>query len=1081
MKKALSFKNKLILYLFLVLMILSAVLVLFFLYYNQLEQRQRHSIEREIKMVTELKSFEIAQWYRQRRADAEVFSRSNNMIRSVQVLIESNASDESKKWHYQSLQKRCQSVCELNHYKDVIVIDTQNRIVCSITDDTCGVISNIERSKQESNDLREGIFIDFHEGCQMNEVRLDVISPFCNSDGVVSYLVLRVNPNDYLFPLLDKWSQDENNMETIMAREEGDSMLIFSSQNGLKLERFATSQVGKIAFSNRRHDGIVREGVDYKNDAVLFYVVPVDGTKWMLGAKIKRDQVYGPVNQMAITGAIILFLILVTLIAFGVIIWSVDRRKTLEALLGQEAKLREVMDKMLEGCQIIGFDWRYKYLNDAAVRDARKSREELLGKTMMACYPGINQTALWQNLEKCMSQRITMRVENEFIYSDGSIGWFSLSVQPIPEGIFLLSLDITEQKLAEEKLKASERNLKLFVDNAPASIAMFDKEMRYMEVSQRYIVDYHVDVVDLIGMSHYDVFPDLPNHWKIIHQRCLAGETIRSEEDTFPREDGTIDWLRWEIHPWYNAIGEIGGVLLFSEVITERKRNEERLKDINRKFKKAQQIAQMGSWEYDFLTDRYQFSEEGCRILGLETGIEVTSEKISEIFPANEFEKFENAKQRFIDEDGVLKVDLHLFIDRSVDRYAHIEAELIQNGNGMPAKLLGVIQDVTAARLSEKVIIESEFKLRRFYESGLTGVVYWSINGLITDSNDKFLEMTGYTRHELELHQVNWHEMTPPEYKHQDQLMLEELSTYGRNSQAWEKQYIRKDGTLITVLVACATLDFLDSLNGIAFILDISDRKKAELEIIRLNEDLERRVEARTSQLKLLNDDLESFAYTVSHDLRAPLRGISGFAQFLIDDYGVVLDDDGRRLCQIILDNTQKMKDLISDLLDFSRVRAKEIICGNVNMRDVIQSAINDCCVQAEGVDIQFDVKDIHDANADYAMMKQVWINLISNSIKYSSTRDKISIQISSEDCGDVIKYTITDNGIGIDMNYAYKLFGVFQRLHNNPQYEGTGVGLAIVKRIIEKHNGNIWVESKLNEGATFCFVLPNTIESINS
>jgi PAS domain S-box-containing protein len=262
------------------------------------------------------------------------------------------------------------------------------------------------------------------------------------------------------------------------------------------------------------------------------------------------------------------------------------------ALAASEDRYHRTLDNMLEGCQIIGFDWRYLYVNETVVRHARRAKDELLGYTMMECYPGIEKTAMFAVLQRCMRERTFERMENEFAYPDGVKAWFELSIQPVPEGVFVLSLDITARKQSVNALLQSEQRLRLFIEHAPAAIAMFDRDMRYLSVSQRWLTDYRLSEPEIIGRSHYDIFPDIPQRWREIHQRCLNGAVEKSEADPFPRADGALDWVRWEIHPWRDASGEIGGIVLFSEVITARKQAEERIRKLNRTLEMLSDINQ---------------------------------------------------------------------------------------------------------------------------------------------------------------------------------------------------------------------------------------------------------------------------------------------------------------------------------------------------------------------------------------------------------------------------------------------------------------------------------------------------------
>lgn len=259
---------------------------------------------------------------------------------------------------------------------------------------------------------------------------------------------------------------------------------------------------------------------------------------------------------------------------------------------------------------------------------------------------------------------------------------------------------------------------------------------------------------------------------------------------------------------------------------------------------------------------------------------------------------------------------------------------------------------------------------------------------------------------------------------------------------------------------------------GMIISVDISDVKKAENEIRDLNRKLEKKVIAGTEQLVAANKELEAFSYSVSHDLRAPLRAIDGYTRMIEEDYGKLLDDEGKRLLETVQSNAKRMGVLIDDLLAFSRLGKKELLKTNVNMTANASAALTEI---NKNVDHRAAVivEDLLPVQADYALINQVFINLISNAIKYSKKKDKPVIRIHSERVKNDIVYSISDNGAGFDMQYANKLFGVFQRLHSMDEFEGTGVGLAIVHRIITKHGGRVWAEGKIGEGATFSFSLP--------
>lgn len=254
---------------------------------------------------------------------------------------------------------------------------------------------------------------------------------------------------------------------------------------------------------------------------------------------------------------------------------------------------------------------------------------------------------------------------------------------------------------------------------------------------------------------------------------------------------------------------------------------------------------------------------------------------------------------------------------------------------------------------------------------------------------------------------------------------------------------------------------------------DITQHKTVAGQIKQLNDELQRNL----VQLEVTNKELESFSYSVSHDLRAPVRSLNGYSKILQEDYNDKLDDEGRRLLQIIQNNADRMGQLIDDLLSFSKLGKKEIVKTEVHSEKMVDHILAEL---ATNIPHKATVvrEQLVNTRADYALLTQVWINLLSNAIKYSSKKAAPRIEIGSYQTDDQTIFFVRDNGAGFSMDYAHKLFGVFQRLHKASDFEGTGVGLAIVQRIIIKHGGRVWAEGKENEGATFYFSLPTRGET---
>lgn len=245
-------------------------------------------------------------------------------------------------------------------------------------------------------------------------------------------------------------------------------------------------------------------------------------------------------------------------------------------------------------------------------------------------------------------------------------------------------------------------------------------------------------------------------------------------------------------------------------------------------------------------------------------------------------------------------------------------------------------------------------------------------------------------------------------------------------------------------------------------------------EIESFNEVLENKVNERTRELALANKELESFSYSISHDLRAPLRTAHGFMEIFSEDYVQQMDDEAKRIMEKVMGSTRKMTFLIDDILEFSRLGRQELNKSMISMNELVMEVWNEQTFDVGNRIIKLDKKDLPDVLGDRKTLKQVWANLISNAIKYSRQKEIAAIQIGAKVQNQMVIYYIKDNGAGFSMDYYSKLFGVFQRLHNDREFEGTGAGLAIAQRILKKHGGDIWAEAEPGNGATFFFVVEN-------
>ncbi len=389
------------------------------------------------------------------------------------------------------------------------------------------------------------------------------------------------------------------------------------------------------------------------------------------------------------------------------------------------------------------------------------------------------------------------------------------------------------------------------------------------------------------------------------------------------------------------------------------------------------------------------------------------------------------------------------------------------NEQGKPRQYVAIRADITDRKCAQ----ESAARLAAIVESSGDAIVGKDLRGVVTSWNPGAEKIFGYRAQEMIGQSIM--RLIPVERWKEEEEILERISR-GESIRHFETVRLRKDGSAIDIAVTISAIrDPEGRVIGASKVArDITERKKAEETIRRLNAELEQRVADRTEQLEQANRELEAFSYSVSHDLRAPLRAIDGFSQAVIEDFGAQLPDEGRRYLQTIRHGAQQMGMLIDDLLTFSRLSRAPLSLQSVDLALLIRHVLDDMRTERKGRNIDLRIGELPSCNGDPALLKQVWFNLLSNAIKYTRNRETAIIDIGCEHSPEATVYFVRDNGAGFDMRYAGKLFGVFQRLHRAEEYEGTGVGLALVQRIIQRHGGRIWAEAAPDRGATFYFTL---------
>ena len=417
-------------------------------------------------------------------------------------------------------------------------------------------------------------------------------------------------------------------------------------------------------------------------------------------------------------------------------------------------------------------------------------------------------------------------------------------------------------------------------------------------------------------------------------------------------------------------------------------------------------------------------------------------------------ERSMQSRRRFVHEFRVVWNDRSIHWINSVGEFQYA-------ADGQPQRMLGTVREVTSRK-------RAEAERDRFFTLALDPLCIADTAGYFRRLNPAFERILGYSEAEM---------LGRPflDFVHADDVAAtrECMAKLDEDQMVvgFENRYLCRDGSFRWFVWNCAP--FLEEGSLYASARDITEQKRAVDQLQELNRELEMRVQQRTTELHASIKELEAFSYSVSHDLRAPLRSVDSFSRIVLDDYAGVLDAEGKRLLGIVRSEAQRMGQLIDDLLSFSRFGRQAMHFTLIDMAELARELFNEMPSEVRQHVKEFHVADLPKAFGDRAMLRQVWHNLIANAVKFTRMQPQAEIRIggASRECGHC--YFVSDNGAGFDPRYAHKLFGVFQRLHADHEFEGTGVGLALVQRIIQRHGGQVQAEAKPGGGATFHFTLP--------
>ena len=804
---------------------------------------------------------------------------------------------------------------------------------------------------------------------------------------------------------------------------------------------------------------------------------------------------------------------------------------TAEKIASQELKASVNFKNMIleaagEGIVGISRNGSHLFANSMAKELLGYTDEELIGQKSHALYhhhPGCTNLSAYYEcpIESTLHSGKPFHGEEIFRRKDGTFFYVELASLPIYDDFIIIGAvvtfrDITQRKEREESLRFSEERYKaLFKTNLTISFLV--------EPSAGIIKDANPAACKFYGWTHEELCG-----MKISDINTLPHAEILKEMDLAKREK-----RNYFIFKHRKASGEIADVevysvpiefkdssLLYSMIhdITDRKKAEAELLSIHKQIKeseaelkKSQSIARLGSWKWSSKTNLVEWSDEMFEVFGIgrEEFTGIPGDAIKNIIHPDDLSRM----YKFGEELGIkrMRFDFRIIMaDKSVRYISSESGEITYDNDGTVLFVNGICQDITKKKRSD-LVIEARLRLVEFALTHsrkelqiellaelekLTGSQIGFFH--IIDEDQVNLKLQSWSSNTTKLcnivlnkehHNVDeagvWIEclLQKKPVFHNDYKDLPNASELPPGHPNIERELlipvIRNNLVVAIVGIGNKPIHYDEDDVTIASLLcdfawDLTERKGAEENLYKLNADLEARVRDRTSQLIAINKDLESFAYSVSHDLRAPLRHISSFVELLKELNNPGRSSEELNYLDIISNGAKEMSKMIDALLSSAKLQGNELVRTRIQTTELVNSVAEFLCENTAGRKINFKIEKMPDCMGDEQLIRLVWSNLISNAIKFTEKREVAEIEINSTLTDSKVEFCVRDNGAGFDMKYAAKLFGVFQRLHKQRDFEGVGIGLSNVASIITRHGGKFRAEGEEDKGASFYFSLPD-------